>query len=294
MSDEVVRRLVKSQEELASATDRFASGIAQRGEPIPALAEALAAMNLARAALADRKLAVARPHEETALASLVSARRNIRKLLSQSNQQQASACRSFDRQEQQNLRRPPQDEKKRQLASLEKDLRELAKEEREFSEEIEPRSRSGQPTDRPPAPSRSIPCLASSRRSRRQSGCATWPGRMKVSRIALASASAMRPKRFENRPRRSRQGVRLKPPNEARTAAEQLERLARQVGALKASELADQMARTRDLTRELAAEQRALEQALRAGRDRRRMTGTTASGPSASATWPRRLPAWAT
>ncbi len=36
---------------------------------------------------------------------------------------------------------------------------------------------------------------------------------------------------------------------DARTAAEQLERLAQQVGALKAGELADQMARTRDLVR---------------------------------------------
>ena len=130
VADEVVRRLVKSQEELATATDRFASGIAQRGEPIPALAEALAAMTLSKAALTDRKLAVARPHEQTALAGLISARRNLRKLLGQSNSQQASACRSFDRQEQQNLRRPPQDEKKRQLASVEKDLRALAKEER--------------------------------------------------------------------------------------------------------------------------------------------------------------------
>ncbi len=266
MTDEVVRRLVKSQAELASATDRFASGIAQRGEPIPALAEALAAMNLARATLADSKLAVARPHEETALAGLVSARRNLRKLLSQSNQQQASACRSFDRQEQQNLRRPPQDEKKRQLASLENDLRALAKEERAFSEEIEPRSRSGQPTASPPAPARLDPvprqqqAVKEAERLRdlaRQDESLTGRTRQRLG----DATETIRKSAAEIQARRPAEAA-----EQARIAAEQLERLARQVGALEASDLAAQMARIRDLTRALAAEQRSLEQALRAGR----------------------------
>ena len=257
---------MKSQEEIAAATDRFASGIAQRGEPIPGVKEALAAMNMAKAALAGKKLAVARPHEETALSGLVSARRNMRKLLSQNNQQQAGACRSFDRQEEQNLRRPPQDEKKRQLASLEKDLRALAKKEREFSEEIEPSSRSGQSADRATAPTSGDPAA-------RQQEAAKEAERLRdLARQdeSLTDRTRRRLGHATETIRRSAEQILGRHPEEAaegaRAAAEQLERLARQVGALKASELADQMARTRDLTRELAAEERALAQTLPTGR----------------------------
>ena len=41
----------------------------------------------------------------------------------------------------QKIRRPPDDESKKQLADLENDLRELAKREQKFSEEIEAKGR---------------------------------------------------------------------------------------------------------------------------------------------------------
>ena len=247
---EVVRRLVKSQEEIAAATDRLASGIAQRGEPIPSLEEAVAAMKLAKTALADKRLADARAPEETALAALVSARRNLRKLLSQTNQQQASACRSFDRQEQQKLRQPPQDQKKQQLAKLENDLRKLAKAERQFSEELTPRPRSGQPAEKPDAASAGDPI-------QRQQQAVKEAERL----LDLARQDESLTKRTVERLGDATETihqvaaeVQARRPAEAAagalTAAEQLERLARQVGALKASDLADQMARTRDFSRD--------------------------------------------
>ncbi len=265
-SEEVVRRLVKSEEELAEATGRFADGIAQRGEPIPALTAAVAAMNLAKAALAEKQLAGGHPHEETALAALISARRNLSKLLSQSNQQQASACRSFDRQQQQNLRPPPPDQKKRELAKLENDMRKLAKEERAFSEELEPRSRPGQPKESSSAPSPGGP-------AQRQQEAVKEAERLRdLAREdeSLTDRTRQHLGDVTETIRKSAKEIQAKRPAEAaaeaRTAAEQLDRLAQQVGALKASELADRMARTRDLTRALSTEQGKLEQALRAGR----------------------------
>ncbi len=265
-ADEVVRRLLKSEEELAEATERFADGIAQRGEPIPALAEAVAAMNLAKASLAGKQLAAARPHEETALAALVSARRNLRKMLGQSNSQQASACRSFDRQQEQNLRRPPQDHKKQELAKLENDLRKLAKEERAFSEELEPRSRPGKPQESVSAPSPGGP-------AQRQQEAVKEAERLRdLAREdeSLTGRTRQRLGDVTETIHKSAEEIQAKRPVEsvadARTAAEQLERLAQQVGALKAGELADQMARTRDLARSLSRDQGKLEQALRAGR----------------------------
>src|SRR5262249_20126992 len=50
----------------------------------------------------------------------------------------------------------------------------------------------------------------------------------------------------------------VEPAAQARAAAEQLQRLARQVGAQKARELADRLARTRDLVQGLSSDQRAL------------------------------------
>ncbi len=265
-SHEVVRRLVKSQAELAEATDRFARGIAQRGEPVPALQEAVAAMKLAKIALAEKTLADARPQEETALAALVGARRNLRRLLSQSNQQQAGACRSFDRQVQQNLRRPPQDQTKQKLADLENDLRKLAKKERQFSEELTPRPRSGQTWEMPAAASPGDPV-------QRQQQAVKEAERLRDLARQDESLTERTRQRLGDVTETIRQGadeIQAKRPAEAaesaRNAAEHLESLARQVGALKAGELADQMARTRDLTRELSTAQRKLVQALRSGR----------------------------
>ena len=149
VSLELVRRLAKSQEEIAHATEQFSQGLAQRGQPVAVLEEAVASMNRARASLADSKLDGARGHEEAALADLISARQNLRKLLSQSNSQQASACRSFDRQQQEALRKPPEDKTRKQQASLEKDLRALAQKERSFSDEMETRQGSSQSTAEP-------------------------------------------------------------------------------------------------------------------------------------------------
>ena len=271
---------MKSQEEIAEATDRFASGMAQRGEPIPSIEQAVAAMKQARTALAEKTLADARPHEETALGALVSSRRNLRKLLSQSNQQQASACRSFDRQEQQNLRRRPQDHKKQQLAKLENDLRKLAKAERQFSEELTPRPRSGQPAETPETAAPGDPV-------QRQQQAVQEAERL----VDLARQDESLTKRTVERLadatetiRQAAVEIQARRPAEAAagalSAAEQLERLARLTGALKASDLADQMARTRDVSRGLAADQRALEQSLRAGK--------TASSDKAEGLWTRR------
>jgi hypothetical protein len=264
-SDEAIHRLSKAQMELSATTDRFANGMAQRGEQIPALREAVAAMNRSSSALTEKKLAAARPHEETALAALVRARRNMRKLLSQNNQQQASACRSFDRKEEQVLRRRPQGEKKRQMASLEKDLRALAQEERAVAQEMEPRSRSGPPKSGQPSSSPGDPV----ERQRQAVREAERLRDLACQDEALTDRTRGRFADVTETIRKStdeiRASRRAEAAQRARAVAEQLERLARQVGAQQASELADQIARTRDLTRELAALERALAQALRAG-----------------------------
>jgi hypothetical protein len=243
-----------SQEELAAATEQFARGIRQVGEGVGPLDEAVAAMQGAGKALGERQLATARPHQESALAALIRARRNLRKLLSQSNQQQAGACRSFDRQQQQNIRRPPENEKKRQLARLENDLRALSQEERALSAQIDPRTRS----DSSREPSRSDP-LPRQQQAVREAERLRDLARQDESLTERTRRGIEHAKETVGESARQLSAGRsVESAVQARAAAEQLQRLARQVGAQKARELADRLARTRDLVQELSSDQRAL------------------------------------
>ena len=135
IGEAAVMRLATFEEELADATEEFSAGLKARGGEVPALDDAASAMRSATASLDGKQLAAARPHEEKSLKWLISARKNVMTLLSQGNSSQASACRQFDRQQVQKIRRPRKDENK--LAELEADLLELAKREQAFSEEIE-------------------------------------------------------------------------------------------------------------------------------------------------------------
>ncbi len=104
----ILRRLAKNERELAEATAEFTAGIEERAGPVPCLHEAQAAMESATAALEKQQVRPAGSFEETALAGLIKARQNLRQFLS--NSQSASACRKFDAQQQQKLRKPPQKE----------------------------------------------------------------------------------------------------------------------------------------------------------------------------------------
>ena len=101
-----VRRLAKTESELAQATAEFTEGLEQRAGPVPSLHEALEAMQAATGALEQQAVKPARGSEETALAALIKVRQDMRKFLSQ-NSECASACRQFDNQQQQKLRKPP-------------------------------------------------------------------------------------------------------------------------------------------------------------------------------------------
>jgi hypothetical protein len=136
-SAELLQRLVEDQEALLDATVEFSTGMAERGADVPSLKDAITSMNTAIDALKSPDLTKAVAAEQTALASLIRARENLRKLLNQSNSQTASAQRQFDRQQRQKLRMPkkkPSDQQE-QLAQARQKLEDLAKREREWSKQ---------------------------------------------------------------------------------------------------------------------------------------------------------------
>jgi Domain of unknown function (DUF4175) len=296
VADAAAKRLAKYQGELQAATAEFAQGIAAIAGPVPALEKAVEEMKSAATALEVKDVAAARPLEEAALAGLIAARQNLRKLLKQSSSSSASACRKFDRAQSQKLRRPPGAENKKQLAALEKDLRELAKREEKFSEQIEPKGSGGPQVDPPDekneAPKSAAKAASKSSSKGSQSGSSSGQsaGQQSEQKPSLAEQqkqAAQEAERLEklaqedeaateDARRRASQAASdvstsssamgenrtAEAAQKAREAARRLKTLARQVGALHAKELSEQLAREREFAQEIARAQRELAQAL--------------------------------
>ena len=297
LDDAAAGRLAKYEGELHAATAEFAQGMAKLAGPIPALDEAVVAMQSAQTSLAVKDLGAARSLEDAALKGLIAARQNLRKMMKQNSSSQASACRKFDRQQAQKLRRPPAEENKQQLAALENDVRELARREQKFSEEIEPNGSGGPQLD--PPEQQQKPSLNSPKPSAKSSAKGSASG---ASSSSSASQNSLpEPSLAEQQKQAAREAERLgklaqqddamtenarsrmsqasssiedssramddaqkaKAAAKARGAARQLESLARQIGALKASETSDRLARERDFAQAIARAERELGQALK-------------------------------
>jgi hypothetical protein len=242
-----VRRLAKTERELAEATAEFTAGIEQRAGPVPCLHEAQEAMEAAAAALEKQQLKPAGEFEEAALAGLIQARQNLRQFLSQ-NSASASACRKFDAQQEQKLRKPPQKDKKAELAKLQEEIEKLAKEEKKFSEEMA--GKGGKPSESQGTPAqRQEKAAAKAAELQKLVGedeALTDLARERMDAAAEAvQASA----------KATKEGREAEAGQKAGEAAEQLERLARQVAGLKAAELGTRLARSEALARELARRQ---------------------------------------
>ncbi|MFI5454522.1 MAG: DUF4175 family protein [Isosphaerales bacterium] len=290
-------RLATFEEELATATAEFSEGLKANGRQVTALDDAVSAMRSAILSLDAKQLPSARSHEETALKSLISARQNLRQLLNQSSSRQASECRKFDRQQVQKIRRPPPDKSKEELARLEEDLDELAEREQDFSEEIEARGGGGPELEPPPRneaqakssqkPSSESPKKGPGPASGKSASQAPRPRPNPVQEQQQAAEEAERLRRLAQKDkaltdlanrrleaaaklvqessRAIEAGQSAEAAEKARDAARKLEAAARQVGALKAPELADGLARVRDIAQAIAKSERELGKSLEPG-----------------------------
>jgi hypothetical protein len=282
---EAVRRLGKTERELAGATEEFTAGMEQRaGGPIPALHEALEAMETAAAALERTELEPGRESEEAALAGLIKARKNLRQILKDS--QCASACQKFDAQQKQKLRKPPEKDKK-EMAKLREAVEQLAKEEKKLSEEITPKSGgaqlekkdSGKPHAGKPSPSSGSPspgeggkASESSPLERQQKAAQT----AKDLQQQVANEEALKGlprERMDAAARAIEESARdlegkrdAEAGKQAAQAAKELERLARQVEALQAAELAARLAAAQSLAKQVAGGQEQLTKEVKEGK----------------------------
>ena len=305
-------------------------------------------MRSATRSLDAKDLRSGREQEESALKFLISARENLRTLLSTDPGTLASAARKYDRQQVQKLRRPP-DDKNKELAQLEADLDDLAEREKAFSEEIEAKGGGGARLDPPPPspvaggdgepapmpPDSQQPPPPPEQQSQKPSE-AQQPGSTpskkatggtkgkgagkeagkpqtdpvadqrkaadeaeRLSRLAqkdeaLTDAARQRldaaAKMVQESSRAMEAGKKAEAAEKAREAARKLESIAREVGALKARELAEGLAKERDLAQALAAAERALAQKVDPGAQPTRPARTPIAPvqprtPSVSVSW---------
>lgn len=245
---ELVERLEDNEQKLAKATAGFVAGIDQRFEPVAALHEALQAMTSAVEALAAKEVRSGCGFEETALARLINARRNMRQMLRQSNSS-SSACRRFDRQQHQRLRRQPEEEQENEHR-LHEEIEKLAREQRECSKQCQSRRKSGrQPQSKTGLAGRQEEAAETAtelQQKVREDAALTDLACRRMDAAAAAIHTGVRSLRDERYGQAGRQ---------AAEAADQLARLARQVAGLKAAELAEKLEAAENLARELALQQ---------------------------------------
>ena len=268
LSDELVRRLHEvARGDRGSNRAILPAALPSVVNRVAVVEEAVAAMNLAKAALAGKKLAVARAHEETALvgAGQCAAKHPQAARPEQLDSRPAPAAPSTASSSR-NSADHPRTRRSDNWRVWKRTCVRWRKKSVNSPRRSSPARDRGSQTDRASAPTSGDPAA-------RQQQAAKEAERLRDLARQDRESHRSHPPRLGHATetiRKSAEQIQGRHPEEAaegaRAAAEQLERLARQVGALKASELADQMARTRDLTRELAAEERALAQTLPTGR----------------------------
>jgi hypothetical protein len=266
----VADRLANEEAEISKVTSEFAAQLAAAVGPVPALDEAVGSMEEATVTLASRDFVEAIPQEEAALTALTKARMNLRKLLKDSKS--ASACRKVDRQQQdQKIRKPPAEKSKEaELAKLEQDIKKLAEAEKKFAEEIQSKATGGAKLDqqakpkpgKPAKPGASKPSPTPGEQQQASAKEAVRLQALAKSDPALSDLARQRLTEAVSKVKEADNAMKAEKPTEAaesaKAAAEELGRLAEQVGGLKAKELADKLAKARDLARETAKAEREL------------------------------------
>ncbi|RPI89979.1 MAG: DUF4175 family protein, partial [Planctomycetaceae bacterium] len=139
VSAELCEKLRRGESELAGQTREFVDGIKAKAGPVPALDEAVIAMDEAVESLSQHEVGSAVESERQALASLMQAREQMRQILKNSNSSQASSSRKFDREFRQKLRMPEKkkDSAEQKLAQARAKLDELAERERKWGQQAQ-------------------------------------------------------------------------------------------------------------------------------------------------------------
>ena len=133
-ANEIGTKLADEERQLREKTQSLTDALLEKVGPMPSLSMSLQAMSDAIDDLADAAIDAGQAHEERALAELITARQNLRKILKQSDSQ-AQMCRNVDQQQLDKIRKPEQEQvqkQEQQLASIREKLEQMAKKQQSF------------------------------------------------------------------------------------------------------------------------------------------------------------------
>ncbi len=288
----IAKRIAKAEEKLAKQTEGFAEMVAERFGRIPSLDEAVESMRAAVSELQQKSMKPACDKEELALAQLIQARQNLRLLLV--DPKNGGDAERLDYQAEKNLPDKPKqdkdkDEEEEEEENLQKQISELAKTEQDAADELEgktvPSSGNRQsPSDNSkPSPSPSRPSQSGSpsqgnpaKLAQRQQQAAEKAAELAKKMQSDEAMTDLAKQRMTDAERSIRgsadslqRGEKGDAGQKARDAAEQLERLAKQVGALKAAELAAKLQAAESVARQAAQQQRDAEKGQNSGENAR-------------------------
>ncbi len=273
----VGQKLASDEQELKTKTEALTAALEQKVGPMPQLNQALEAMSAAIDDLQNQAVADGQSDEEQALADLIAARQNLRKILKQCNSQ-SQTCRNVDQQQLDKLRKPEreQEQKEQQLSRIRDELQKLAEQQKSFCDSAQAcsqssqSSRAGQPNhpsqsaaDQPsPAPSREQLVQeqqqSASRGKEIQQELADGDfGELAPQRVAQAAKSIELSGESLAAGDQDQRAI-----ANAREAAEQLERLARHLGRRQDPDFGEKLATAQREAERLSSEQKRISESL--------------------------------
>jgi hypothetical protein len=256
--------LAKSQQEIHAATAEFTEALRQRVGTVPPLEQALSEMQGAVDALRAGQLVAGQSQEESALASLIEARQNLRQILRMSSSSQASQCRQVDRQQKQKLRPPKQEQKpeeqqsQQQLAQACQQLQQMADQQQQWSQQVcpssqsssgSPRQSSQEPTSRQDQVDRQQAAIQQAEQLKQQLEESQRAGELAEQRMDGAT-DAMRKAQDELGQNRAHDAA-----DAAERAAERLRELARHLETLNEPDFGQRLAQACNQAQQLADRQ---------------------------------------
>lgn len=269
---EVAEKLRRGEATLLEKTREFAAGVQAAAGPVPTLDAAVQAMKQAVEQLSRQEIDEAVDAEQAALAALVQARENLRQLLKNSNSQQASNCRKFDRQFQQKLRMPEKkDSAEEKLAQARAKLEELAERERKWGQQAKQccnstgSSPSQSPSQSQPSPSQEASTPAPEELVKAQDELRSQLNALKQELAAQNEAGDAAQKQAEQADQAMRQGqqdLQARKAEEASRAADdsarKLEELADHLAAIAAHDFGERLDEAHRQAQEIARRQEEL------------------------------------
>ncbi len=274
LATSTAKELRTNQSELLEKTNEFAQGLAARGAALPGLTDAVAQMQSALQALDVPELPEAVTSEQQALASLIRARQNMRKMLSQSSSQSAAECRKFDREQRQKLRLPEKKKDQQQkLADARSKLDDLAKRERKWSEQAQqscsnPSKSASSSPSKPDQPQKSdSPSQAEVAADQEKMQAELAELQQQLEKLDTAGKAAneqaqQAAKSMQQGLDELRKQAGESAAKEGRRSAEQLEQLSAHLAAMGARDFGQRLEQAQKLAQQLAGKQESIEKQL--------------------------------